>query len=368
MLLIQINLKKTRNYVLQDSDPDLDLQQRFGAKPSGKRKLEESPSSTQVENTTIQNESGRRPRKRAATSTRKQRARKGKTTEEADDPPGSEGDRDGETPVVDTSEMVNSMPTRRRSVRTGKKIHYLESDEDEGQLDMEVDDGDDGDSNYTPATPIKEEEIETTTLNDPLGDRDSDTDHPTVTTKSIFDVDSDEEEKAKKPVLQLSFRELNMLDRSLCVVIEPWPALQYQTTPAPSISRAGSMAPPPSRFPAVRRESEASFLSGSSAESGAFGSGLREQTPIPLFLPDHDERGHSSTPAPIRFSSVFSSLETFPESEMRGQENEEDFGMLAFSQVLNNVASDRVAVAEDDDEMDGGALYGDADEIRESIM
>ena len=53
---------------------------------------------------------------------------------------------------------------------------------------------------------------------------------------------------------------------------------------------------------------------------------------------------------------------------MRGQENEEDFGMLAFSQVLNNVASDRVAVAEDDDEMDGGALYGDADEIRESIM
>ena len=118
----------------------MDLQQRFGAKPSGKRKLEESPSSTQVENTTIQNESGRRPRKRAATSTKKQRARKGKTTEEADDPPGSEGGRDGETPVVDTSEMVDSMPTRRRSVRTGKKIHYLEPDEDEGQLDMEVDD------------------------------------------------------------------------------------------------------------------------------------------------------------------------------------------------------------------------------------
>ena len=119
----------------------MDLQQRFGAKPSGKRKLEESPSSTQVENTTIQNESGRRPRKRAATSTRKQRARKGRTTEEADNPSGSEGDGDGETPVVDTSE--NSMPTRRRSVRTGKKIHYLESDEDEGQLDMEVDDEDD---------------------------------------------------------------------------------------------------------------------------------------------------------------------------------------------------------------------------------
>ena len=40
---------------------------------------------------------------------------------------------------------------------------------------------------------------------------------------------------------------------------------------------------------------------------------------------------------------------------------------LAFSQVLNKVSGDRIGVAEEDDEMDGGALYGDADEIRGAV-
>ena len=43
--------------------------------------------------------------------------------------------------------------------------------------------------------------------------------------------------------------------------------------------------------------------------------------------------------------------------------------MLAFSQALNNVSGDRMGTAEDDeDEMDGGALYGDADEIRGALL
>ncbi|KAL5508039.1 hypothetical protein ACEPAH_5657 [Sanghuangporus vaninii] len=176
-----------------------------------------------------------------------------------------------------------------------------------------------------------------------------------------FGIDEDEEEKKLKPQLQLSFRSLNMHDRCLCVVVEPWPALPTRPTPAPdqpNTPRAASVAPPHVRASFDRSESvDTSRLS--------VAPGAREETP--LFLPDLSGRDRSATPAPIRFSSEFSALHTIDDSQ-DPIEDDDNFGMLAFSQALNNVSGDRIGATEDDDDMDGGALYGDADEIRGAIQ
>ena len=174
-----------------------------------------------------------------------------------------------------------------------------------------------------------------------------------------FGIDEDEEEKKLKPQLELSFRSLDMHDRCLCVVVEPWPALPTRPTPAPdqlSMSQAASLAPPGARTSLDRAQSVDSSRFSVAPEG-------REETP--LFLPDPAGRDRSATPAPVRFPSEFN-LHTMDESQ-DPIEDYDNFGILAFSQALNNVSGDRVSAAEDDDDMDGGALYGDADEIRGAL-
>ena len=84
----------------------------------------------------------------------------------------------------------------------------------------------------------------------------------------------------------------------------------------------------------------------------------RPQTP-PALLPTHLPPP-APAPPPIRFSSVLNDLETIDDLDDAGGDA---YGMMAFSQALNNVSGDKMGAAgEDEDEMDGGALYGDADE------
>lgn len=161
-------------------------------------------------------------------------------------------------------------------------------------------------------------------------------------------VDDEEEEEKPKPVMQLAFRNLTMRDRCLCVVVEPWPPL-----PASAMSRAPSIAP---RAQTTRTHSIA---------PPDFVPSIPEREETPLFLPDFDRR--SATPAPVRFGSVLSTLQTMDEVE-DPIADEDSFGMLAFSQMLNSVAGENTGGIEEDDEIDGSVLYGDADEVRGIIQ
>lgn len=163
-------------------------------------------------------------------------------------------------------------------------------------------------------------------------------------------VDEEEEEEKPKPLMQLAFRSLNMHDRYLCVVVEPWPPL-----PTIAMSRAPSVAPgtQTSRTPSI---APPDFIPSIPE---------REETPMPLFLPDFDRR--SATPAPIRFGSVFSTLQTMDE-DPDPLASDDNFGMLEFSQMLNSVAGENTAGVEEDDEIDGSVLYGDADEMRSIVQ
>ena len=235
---------------------------------------------------------------------------------------------DEEEVAVESGEPLGSRrSTRNKTSRTNHR-------EDDGSED-DLGDGQDGNTDIE----VKEEEPEPTLDLTNEGDVQEPMHTDTL-------MDEDEEEKKLKPKIRLSFRSLQMRDLCLCVVVEPWPALSSTPAPAlnsaPNQARQVSMPPPadiPNRTPRVER-----------AET-------------PLFLPDYD-RGRSETPAPmqapIRFSSVLNDLETIDDADDIGADA---YGMMAFSQALNNVSGDRMGAAgEDEDEMDGGALYGDADE------
>lgn len=237
--------------------------------------------------------------------------------------------------------------TLRRSTRRTSKVpryHELPDEDSEGSQRS-----DRHDSKNVLTQPLKvklEEEIDA----DAILHTSSEAVEPS--TESRLDIDMEDEETKVKPSLQLSFRQLNMRDRYLCIVVEPWPVLPdaSKTTSSTRFVTSNTL---PSRI------SRAPSIAPSNIEVGQ-----REQTPMPLFLPSHDERDRSATPAPIRFQSVLSGLETMDDSAAMTEDGGFDFGMIAFSQALSNVVGDHPGGLDDDDEMDGNALYGDADEMR----
>ena len=50
---------------------------------------------------------------------------------------------------------------------------------------------------------------------------------------------------------------------------------------------------------------------------------------------------------------------------MEGSDGEDDGDMVLFSQILRSAGEHPPGIAEDDDEIDGAVLFGDADETRE---
>ncbi|KAG5639258.1 hypothetical protein H0H81_004919 [Sphagnurus paluster] len=153
-----------------------------------------------------------------------------------------------------------------------------------------------------------------------------------------------EEEEKPKLGLQLKYQGFGIYGHCLCVVVEPWPPMR-------SVSRTPSVAPFLDRGQSVG--------STNPVPSGV-SSFVREKTP--LFLPD-DWRGRSETPEvqyiPPTRSSFFD-----PRFLEDSESEDEDGGMILFSQVLNS-AGDRAGAAEDDESMDTGMFFGDADEVRE---
>ncbi|KAI0750751.1 hypothetical protein C8Q80DRAFT_1250317 [Daedaleopsis nitida] len=154
----------------------------------------------------------------------------------------------------------------------------------------------------------------------------------------------DEEEPKPKPILKLRYHGFSIHGRCLCVIVEPYPPLRSGTR-APSLVPTGLVAP---RAPSI---APPDFV-----PSG--GAGQRERTP--LFLPDFDRE---PTPAP-------SEMRTLPPVPLfadatEGSDEEDDGGMVLFSQILRSVGEHPPGIAEDDDEIDGSVLFGDADETRE---
>ena len=154
----------------------------------------------------------------------------------------------------------------------------------------------------------------------------------------------DDEEARPKPILKLHYHGFNIHGRCLCVIVEPYPPLRSGTR-APSLAPTGLVAP--GRAPSM---APPDFVpSGGAAQ--------RERTP--LFLPDLDRE---PTPAP----SAMRKLPPVPLfSESAEGSDDEDGGMVLFSQILRSVGDHPPGIAEDDDEIEGAVFFGDADEMRE---
>lgn len=149
-------------------------------------------------------------------------------------------------------------------------------------------------------------------------------------------LNSDDEEDKPKPIMKLKYQGFSIRGRALCVIVEPYPPLRRPMSLAPTgiiAPRAPSIAPP-DFVPAAQRAK------------------------TPLFFPeDDDERG--VTPAPRARPPV----PLFDEPE-RGDDDDANGGMMAFSQILHSVGEYATGAAADDDEIEGAVFLGDADEAR----
>lgn len=165
--------------------------------------------------------------------------------------------------------------------------------------------------------------------------------------RSFIEID-DEDDKKDKLALKLKYQGFNIFGRCLCVVVEPWPSIQSATR-APSVMpltnealRGSTIAPP-------------DFVSSKD----------NQRARTPLFLPEFD-RDRSLTPAPFPRAKTLPPVPLFndpaPDSDDDGYGSDD---LMIFSQALNSAGGMHVAAADDDDEMDGAVLFGDADEVRE---
>ena len=142
--------------------------------------------------------------------------------------------------------------------------------------------------------------------------------------RTVIDLDVDSEEEKPKPVLNLTYQGFNIYGHCLYVVVEPWPVIRSMTT---SLSNSKRKAGPAQRTSRPRDERSPLFLSED--------------------LEEDDERTSTT------------------EISDRDSDSDGTGGMMEFSQVLRSIGDSRAGAANDDEDMDGSVLFGDADELRE---
>ncbi|KIJ70060.1 hypothetical protein HYDPIDRAFT_35497 [Hydnomerulius pinastri MD-312] len=207
----------------------------------------------------------------------------------------------------------------------------------------------DASDNSAPALNVKSEDVDEALLGVVEGDTDADIDGddqplPTHATSDIDLVVEEEEEKKPKPLLKLKYQSFTVSGHCLCVVVEPWPP-QRAATRLRSVAPLGTgLLPPPSA------SSEASIT--------------EQRARTPLFLPEFD-RAPSEAPFPRERT-----LPPVPLFHDDPPADDDDDGytsddLMDFSQVLNSAGHMMTVTADDDDDMDGAVLFGDADEVRE---
>lgn len=151
-----------------------------------------------------------------------------------------------------------------------------------------------------------------------------------------IELEIEEVEEKPKPILGLTYQGFSIYGQCLCVVVEPWPVVR-STTVAPVFAKPASSAQPASRA----------------------------QTP--LFLPEDPEDTeihlHAETPRRSNINQVYLN-QVLKEVDVSDDENDMG-GMLEYSQVLYSIGGNRAGAVNDDEDMDGSVLFGDADEFRE---
>ena len=153
-----------------------------------------------------------------------------------------------------------------------------------------------------------------------------------------------EEEEEPKPFMQLKYQGFSIDGYCLCVVVEPWPRPETDSSKQPTATgpRAASEVP-------------ANYLAAAD----------KQRAETPLFLPESDaERGETPAPAMQPRHGTLPSVPAFTESSSKLETMEADDDLVEFSQALNS-GGNFLPGLENDDEMDGAAFFGDADETRE---
>jgi len=144
-----------------------------------------------------------------------------------------------------------------------------------------------------------------------------------------IELEIEEDEEKPKPILGLTYQGFNIYGHCLCLVVEPWPVIRSTTIP-----------------PILDPRSK-----------------IRTQGQTPLFLP---EVGHDTAERPAEAAQVNQLyLDRILNDGDVSDEDEETGGMMDLSQVLHNIGDARPGAVNDDDDMDGSILFGDADEFKE---
>ncbi|KAF5363927.1 hypothetical protein D9756_000477 [Leucocoprinus leucothites] len=162
--------------------------------------------------------------------------------------------------------------------------------------------------------------------------------------KDTFGLPADEEEEKPKPALQLKYKGFCIYGLCLCIVVEPWPIIRSSTRPPQELGGIASKK-------STDKQTSVPPASTTIARSKT-----------PLFLADEDvdpDETQSQKPDPV--TNPWDDLETMESSD----DDSEVGGMMAFSQALNLAGDSRPGAVEDDDEMEGTVLFGDADEVRQ---
>ncbi len=235
---------------------------------------------------------------------------------------------DHSTSSDDETISYNTQPRRSdRSKGKARANYRVDSDDEDSNFPDSVDEPGSNIEQQNPVAVKVEEPDEAISGSSRPDERISQAEEGPVSTIDLVD---DEEEKIK-PVLKLQYKGFSIYGRCLCVVVEPYPPMRSSTR-APSAApqrprpRTSSIAPP---------DYEAAFDDRASVP--------------PLFLPDFDkERSTSVTPARTLTRRATSPLFAFGEEE----EDEDGFGMMAFSQVLNSVSGEGKGGIDEDDDID----------------
>jgi len=145
----------------------------------------------------------------------------------------------------------------------------------------------------------------------------------------VIELEIEEDEEKPKPILGLTYQGFNIYGHCLCLVVEPWPVIRSTTVPPILDPR----------------------------------SNIRTQGQNPLFLPEvgHDTAERLAEAAHVNQPYLDRILNDGGVSD----EDEDTGGMMDFSQVLHNIGDARPGAVNDDDDMDGSILFGDADEFKE---
>ncbi|KAI0347231.1 hypothetical protein BDW22DRAFT_1387298 [Trametopsis cervina] len=329
-------------YFLRTTEPHAVLikTRRFTAAPKVVRPPQPAPAAEASTSTATAKGGRKRPRQtKGKAPAKKAPKRKGKAAR-VDHVTGSEDEAQFSDSVVD--DEVAERPSVRRSTRKRKvaKGAYAEDEGDEENV-------------YVPQDEVSEEAQDDVMEDEHMQDEDSamveDSEPPPPPLEDSLLVDEDEEEKPK-PIMQLRYQGFSVHGRCLCVIVEPFPPVRKQ--------RQMSLAPEGLRGPRAPSIAPPDFVPpGQTAQ--------RAKTP--LFLPDDDDddfERRSVTPAPVpqRYRPPVPLFHETPEEQ---NEDDEDGGMMAFSQVLQTMGEYHTGAIDDDDEMDGMVLFGDADEARE---